>query len=70
MAKAAAGTQSLTSLKRELVDGAALVASIGLVPLTQGNLSLRDPESGLIPRPSAAAAAQDRQSEQQCRARR
>ena len=48
MAKAAAGAQNLTSLKQELVDGAALVASIGLVPLTQGNLSLRDPDSGQI----------------------
>ncbi len=35
-------------LKQELVDGAALVAEIGLVPLTQGNLSLRDPASGHI----------------------
>ena len=38
----------LLALKQELVEGAALVAGIGLVPLTQGNLSLRDPESGLI----------------------
>ncbi|MCY3796164.1 MAG: class II aldolase/adducin family protein [Chloroflexi bacterium] len=38
----------LLSLKQELIAGAALVASIGLVPLTQGNLSLRDPDSGLI----------------------
>ena len=29
----------VVSLKQELVEGAALVASIGLVPLTQGNLS-------------------------------
>ena len=36
------------ALKQELVDGAALVAGIGLVPLTQGNLSLRDPDSGHI----------------------
>ena len=48
MAIAKAGTRSLASLKQELVDGAALVAGIGLVPLTQGNLSLRDPDSGLI----------------------
>ncbi len=38
----------LTPLKQELVAGAAQVASIGLVPLTQGNLSLRDPNSGHI----------------------
>ena len=48
MAEAAAGAQSLTSLKQELIEGAAQVARIGLVPLTQGNLSLRDPESGNI----------------------
>ena len=48
MGNAAAGTQSLLSLKQELVEGAAQVAGIGLVPLTQGNLSLRDPDSGLI----------------------
>ena len=36
------------ALKQELIDGAAQVASIGLVPLTQGNLSLRDPASGQI----------------------
>jgi ribulose-5-phosphate 4-epimerase/fuculose-1-phosphate aldolase len=48
MAKAAAGAQSLMSLKQELIEGAAQVASIGLVPLTQGNLSLRDPASGHI----------------------
>ncbi|MCY4539310.1 MAG: class II aldolase/adducin family protein [Chloroflexi bacterium] len=48
MAKAAAGTENLTSLKQQLIAGAALVASIGLVPLTQGNLSLRDPQSGNI----------------------
>jgi ribulose-5-phosphate 4-epimerase/fuculose-1-phosphate aldolase len=35
-------------LKQQLIEGAAQVASIGLVPLTQGNLSLRDPQSGLI----------------------
>ncbi|MCY3798883.1 MAG: class II aldolase/adducin family protein [Chloroflexi bacterium] len=38
----------MVALKQELVDGAALVAGIGLVPLTQGNLSLRDPDSGHI----------------------
>ncbi len=41
-------TGDIVSLKQELVEGAALVASIGLVPLTQGNLSLRDPASGHI----------------------
>ena len=41
MAKAT-GSHDLTSLKQELIKGAALVAGIGLVPLTQGNLSLRD----------------------------
>ncbi len=40
--------QNLSRLKQELVDGAAQVASIGLVPLTQGNLSLRDPQSGRV----------------------
>lgn len=40
--------QDLLALKQELIEGAALVAGIGLVPLTQGNLSLRDPASGLI----------------------
>lgn len=35
-------------LKTELVEGAVTVAKIGLVPLTQGNLSLRDPSTGLI----------------------
>ena len=38
----------IIGLKQELVDGAAQVASIGLVPLTQGNLSLRDPGSGHV----------------------
>ena len=47
MAKAT-GSHDLTSLKQELIEGAALVAGIGLVPLTQGNLSLRDPESGHV----------------------
>ena len=41
-------SRDMDGLKRELVDGAALVASIGLVPLTQGNLSLRDPGSGQV----------------------
>lgn len=41
-------TRDLLSLKQELVEGAALIASIGLVPLTQGNLSLRDPRTGHI----------------------
>jgi ribulose-5-phosphate 4-epimerase/fuculose-1-phosphate aldolase len=40
--------QDLIELKQELVVGAAQVASIGLVPLTQGNLSLRDPQSGHV----------------------
>ena len=48
MEESVVAAQDLLSLKQELVEGAALVASIGLVPLTQGNLSLRDPESGLI----------------------
>ena len=48
MATTAYGTDALVSLKEELIAGAALVASIGLVPLTQGNLSLRDPQSGNI----------------------
>lgn len=48
MAKAVAGADALEPLKKELIAGAALVASIGLVPLTQGNLSLRDPQSGNI----------------------
>lgn len=48
MAEPIAATTDMLSLKQELVDGAALVASIGLVPLTQGNLSLRDPDSGHI----------------------
>ncbi|MCY4071289.1 MAG: class II aldolase/adducin family protein [Chloroflexi bacterium] len=48
MAKAVYGADALVSLKEELIAGAALVASIGLVPLTQGNLSLRDPQSGHI----------------------
>ncbi|MCY3977978.1 MAG: class II aldolase/adducin family protein [Chloroflexi bacterium] len=48
MAESFATTTDMLALKQELVDGAALVASIGLVPLTQGNLSLRDPDSGHI----------------------
>ena len=40
--------QDLIGLKQELVAGAAQVAGIGLVPLTQGNLSLRDPQSGHV----------------------
>jgi len=36
------------SLRAELVQGALLIAQVGLVPLTQGNLSIRDPETGLI----------------------
>lgn len=48
MDKDVSAEKDLVTLKQELVDGAALVASIGLVPLTQGNLSLRDPQSGHI----------------------
>jgi len=48
MANSLTDTENLLPLKQELVEGAALVASIGLVPLTQGNLSLRDPESGHV----------------------
>ena len=48
MAQTAAGMKSLISLKQELIAGAAQVAGIGLVPLTQGNLSLRDPQSGRV----------------------
>lgn len=48
MSKADPGADALAALKEELIAGAALVASIGLVPLTQGNLSLRDPQSGNI----------------------
>jgi ribulose-5-phosphate 4-epimerase/fuculose-1-phosphate aldolase len=40
--------EDLIRLKQQLIQGAVQVASIGLVPLTQGNLSLRDPHSGLI----------------------
>lgn len=36
------------ALKVELVEGSKLIAQVGLVPLTQGNLSIRDPETGLI----------------------
>ena len=42
MAEAPTVQQDLAALKQELVVGAAQVASIGLVPLTQGNLSIRD----------------------------
>lgn len=48
MAEAPTVQQDLAALKQELVVGAAQVASIGLVPLTQGNLSIRDSQSGLI----------------------
>ena len=48
MVKAAVKQQDLVSLKQELIAGAALVASIGLVPLTQGNVSLRDPKTGYV----------------------
>ena len=48
MAKSAGDAGKLLALKQELIAGAAQVAGIGLVPLTQGNLSLRDPDSGLV----------------------
>ncbi len=48
MSQLGSNRQHLTSLKQHLVEGAGQVAKIGLVPLTQGNLSLRDPMSGLI----------------------
>lgn len=48
MSQLLSNRQHLTSLKQQLVDGASQVANIGLVPLTQGNLSLRDPMSGLV----------------------
>jgi len=40
--------QTPLELRKELVEGALLIAKIGLVPLTQGNLSVRDPRTGLI----------------------
>ena len=48
MAKTLADAREMLNLKKELIAGAAQVASIGLVPLTQGNLSLRDAETGHI----------------------
>ncbi len=48
MVNSAADNSGFLSLKQELLEGAALFASIGLAPLTQGNLSLRDPASGHI----------------------
>ena len=48
MSQSALNRQRLASLKQQLVEGTSQVADIGLVPLTQGNLSLRDPMSGLI----------------------
>ncbi len=39
---------ALHLLKRELIAGAQQVSGLNLMPLTQGNLSLRDPDSGLI----------------------
>lgn len=48
MAVLSGGTQDQFALKQELIAGAAQVARIGLVPLTQGNLSLRDPQSGHV----------------------
>ncbi len=46
--KPASSLKIAHQLKVQLVEAAARVAKIGLVPLTQGNLSARDPESGLI----------------------
>ncbi len=46
--KSASSLKTVQQLKVQLVDAAVRVAKIGLVPLTQGNLSARDPESGLI----------------------
>ncbi len=40
--------KAVHDLKVQLVEGAEKCARIGLVPLTQGNLSLRDPQTGLI----------------------
>ncbi len=48
MSEPLSNRQHLISLKQQLVKGAGQVAQIGLVPLTQGNLSLRDPISGII----------------------
>ena len=48
MSKFLSNRQHLVSLKQQLVEGAGQVARVGLVPLTQGNLSLRDPMSGLV----------------------
>lgn len=48
MSESLSNRQRLTALKQQLVKGAGQVAKIGLVPLTQGNLSLRDPISGVI----------------------
>ena len=38
----------LLAQKQELIAGARQVSRLNLMPLTQGNLSLRDPQSGLI----------------------
>lgn len=48
MSQSASNRRRLDALKQQLIEGASQVADIGLVPLTQGNLSLRDPLSGLI----------------------
>ena len=48
MSEPLSNRQHLIALKQQLVKGAGQVAQIGLVPLTQGNLSLRDPISGII----------------------
>ena len=36
------------TLKQKVLDGTKLISELGLTPMTQGNISLRDPESGLI----------------------
>ena len=48
MPSSSIAAKDLDALKRELIDGAAQVARMDLVPLTQGNLSLRDPASGNV----------------------
>jgi len=37
-----------TDQKARLLSQAMLISGLGLVPMSQGNLSLRDPESGLV----------------------
>ena len=40
--------EKLMQLGRELIEAGVQVSKLGLVPLTHGNLSIRDPESGHI----------------------